>query len=76
MGKLCKVKKCWKKNSLVMMSRKASGICIVHVIWLYAWMTLIDTLVGIWGSWRIWCKSEEFGRKNVISVAWIRNYVK
>ena len=39
MGMLCKVEEAWKKNSLFVMSRKMSGICIVQVILLCAWET-------------------------------------
>ena len=44
-----------------------SGICIVQAIYLCALVTLMDTLVGIlMGSWRIWGRSNDFVRKNVI----------
>ena len=39
-------------------------------------MTLIDTLVAyLWSSWRAWRRSEEFGRTNVISFVWIKNFL-
>ena len=39
----------------------------------------MDMLVGssmdLWGACRVWSRSEEVGRKNVISFVWRRNYV-
>ena len=46
-GYAFKVDDAWRKNSLFMMSLNASGICILQMISLYAWVTLMDMLVGI-----------------------------
>ena len=49
-----------------------SGIRIVQVIWLCAWVTNghvgrhIDVFDGVYVG--VWCRSEEFGKKNVIRV--------
>ena len=42
-----KVKEDRKKDSVSIMSRNMSVICIVQVILLCAWVTLVDTLIGI-----------------------------
>ena len=47
MGTLHKMEDIWKKGSLFMMSLYVSGICILQVIKLNAWVILFDTLVGI-----------------------------
>ena len=36
-----------KKKIVFMMSRNVSGICILQVILLCAWMTLLDSLKGL-----------------------------
>ena len=53
----------WKKNSLYMMSRKASWVCIVWVIQLCTWVTLmdmwVDRLDGFYGGYGVGLRNLE-----------------
>ena len=44
---LLKVEEVWMKNSLFMTKRYVSGICILKMIYEFAWVTLMDMLVSI-----------------------------
>ena len=65
---LYKAEEVWRKNSLFMTNRNVSEICIQPVIYLYAWATSMDTLVGILMHSMKFIEgvSEEFGRKNIV----------
>ena len=47
MGMLHKVEEAWRKKLSFMMCRNVIGICILQVILLCAWVTVMDMLVGI-----------------------------